>query len=169
MTELTLTKKKLKKRNSGHERGLPLKRRFVREKLEAKEKHGGKQMGNTRTEQEINELKATLALPRGARIARLEEAIEDLDREAAITGTGDEEMRLSGARLLNEEAMRLTDRADDDYGDTVREVVGNTTVSREEDDEARGSIHLMDTSEYEAEMREAVERRMKDYPEDYRD
>ena len=77
---------------------------------------------------------------------------------------------MSGVRLLNDEAMQLTQRnRDEDYRESVREVVGNTTVNRDEDDEARGSIHLMDTSDYEAEMREAVERRMKDYPEDYRD
>jgi hypothetical protein len=163
VTELALTRRSTKRKGSGEGRtGLPLRRSYIRAVIEQKPKHQeATQMGstNTRTPEEINEIRAALAMPIGDRIERMEAFIEELDKEAAITGGGTEEMRMSGARLLDEEAMQLTQNRDEDYRESVRQVVGNTVQTAREDDEVHGSIHYLDRDEYEAELKQVMKER----------
>lgn len=168
MNELRLARRNTKRKGAGEGRtGLPLRRSYIRAVIERKPKHKEAiEVGNTRTPEEIEEIRATLAMPTEQRIARLEAAIRELDKEATISGEGTEEMRLSGARLLDQEAMRLTQGRDDDYGQAVRQVVGNTAVTRDDEDDGP-TRRLGEVYGNEEEMREAVERRMRENPEEY--
>jgi hypothetical protein len=130
MTELALSKKQRTKKNAGGGRGsIPLRRRYVREQIEMKSKHGGKEMSTTtRTPEEIEELKATLAMPMRDRMARMKKFIDDLDVEAAINGTGTEEMRLSGTRILVASATEREESGDEDFGTALREEIRTSAI-----------------------------------------
>ncbi len=63
-----------------------------------------------------------------ADLPKMERFIEDLDKQAAVTNTGTPEMRLSGARLLEAEALRLAQDDGADYSHGMRRAVGVVDV-----------------------------------------
>jgi len=128
MNELALSKKQRTKKNAGGgSKNLPLRRKYEREKLETRDRYGGK-MSTTRTPQEIEEIRATMAMPMSQRIARMKAFIDELDVEAAINGTGSQEMRLSGARILVASATEREENGDEDFGSALREEIRTSAV-----------------------------------------
>lgn len=97
MTELRLAKKQTAKKNQGGGAGpLPLRRKYVREKIEMKSKHGGNAM-TTRT----------------PKLGPLGRAIDELDKKVIhpqFKMGGDEEFALTLAHVEDDrEALRLND------------------------------------------------------------
>ncbi len=124
-------------------------------------------MTRTRTTQEIGEIRATMAMPTAERVARLEAAINDLDRQAALTNSGTEAMRLSGARLLDEEALRLTETGAD-YGSALRQAAGVVDVSDPADAEDGPHRRLGDAHHgSDEELEKIVNERMNGDKENY--
>ncbi len=164
MDEMALTRSKSKHPPSK----TVAEQRKIKAKVDTSDKKRRQKMTpNTRTPEEIEEIRATMAMPAPERIARLQAAMNDLDKQAAVTNTGSEEMRLSGARLLDEEALRLT-QDEGDYSQGMRRAMSVVDVDDAADVDDRPARRLGDAHHgTDQEMEKAINDRMAQDKENY--
>src|SRR5215212_6442123 len=155
MDEMRLARRKLVRKNQGEGRGdLPLRRRYVREKIDQKSKYKEEVIMNP------NDLRVIRLAEMDAEIAAQKRGKE---REGKVMKPMFDDLKQQLSEMqyesLPEKAERIARTEGIEFGDAVRKVIANTPSFQSEQPEEGRSVHYMSEAEYERQLRQAMKER----------